>query len=67
MQEAAPKNIKYTRNETILKIGRHTKAILGQKLKFQKTCQNFFYKSYTVVLNKNPLQKTLNIREMRPF
>ena len=42
-------------------------GILGQKLKFQKTCQNPFYKSFRVVLCKKPLQKTLNIREMRPF
>ena len=124
------KNTKYSRNETIFKIGHHAKAIahaksslwvknynsktlvkihstnhlqlfcakkrckkhqifgkwdhfqnrpwckgyspskiltLGQKLKFQKTCQNPFYKSFTVVLCKKPLQKTPNIREMRPF
>ena len=30
---------------------------LGQTLKFQKTCQNRFYKSFTVVLCKNPLKK----------
>ena len=40
---------------------------LSQKLKFQKTCQNPFYKSFKVVLCKKPLQKTLNIRDMRPF
>ena len=40
---------------------------LGQKLKFQKTCQNSLYKSLKVVLCKKQLQKTLNIREMRPF
>jgi len=40
---------------------------LGQKLRFQKTCQNPLYKSFKVVLYKKPLQKTLNIREMRPF
>ena len=64
-------NIK--KNETILKIGHHENAIahevltLVQKLKFQKTRQNPFYKSFTVVLCKKPLQKTPNIREMRPF
>ena len=74
VQKTARKNTKYSRNETILKIGHHAKAIayckiltLGQKLKFQKTCQNPFYKSFTVVLCKKPLQKTLNIREMRLF
>ena len=40
---------------------------LGQKLKLQKTCQNLFYKSFKVVLQKNPLEKTPNIREIRPF
>ena len=40
---------------------------LGQKLKLQKTCQNPFYKSFTVVLCKKPLQKTPNIREIRAF
>ena len=30
---------------------------LIQKLKFQKRCQNPFYKSFTVVLCKTPLQK----------
>ena len=39
----------------------------GQKLKFQKTCQNPFYKSFRVVLCKKPLEKTINIPEMRPF
>ena len=39
---------------------------LGQKLKFRKTCQNPFYKSFRVVLCKKLLQKTPNIREMRP-
>ena len=92
MQKTAPKKTKYWRNETLLKIGHHAKAIahgemetilkighhakaiaraksslLGQKLKFQKTCQNPFYKSFTVGLWKNPLQKTLNIGETRPF
>ena len=75
VQKTAPKNTKYSRNESILKIGHHAckgyspcKILtLGQKLKFQKTCQNPFYKSFRVVLCKKPLQKTLNIREMRAF
>ena len=73
-QKTASKNTKYSRNETILKITHHAKVYslckiltLGQKLKFQKTCQNPFYKSFRVVLGKKPLQKTQNIREMRPF
>ena len=75
LQKTAPKNTKYSRNESILKIGHHAckgyspcKILtFAQKLKFQKTCQNPFYKSLTVVLYKKPLQKTPNIREMRAF
>ena len=74
-KKTAPKNTKYSRNESILKIGHHAckgyspcKILtLAQKLKFQKTCQNQFYKSFRVVLCKKPLQKTLNIQEMRAF
>ena len=40
---------------------------LGQKLKFQKTCQNAFYKSFTVVMCKKTLEKTPNTRKMRPI
>ena len=66
VQKTAPKNTKYSKNESILKIGYHAckgyslcKILtLAQKLKFQKTCQNPFYKSFTVVLCKKPLQKT---------
>ena len=74
VQKTAPKNTKYSRNETILKIAHHAKAIvhekilpLNQKLKSQKTCQNPFYKSFTVVLCKTLLQKTLNVQEITPF
>ena len=75
VQKTAPKNTKYSRNESILKIGHHAckgyspcKILtLAQKLKFKKTCQYPFYKSFRVVLCKNALQKTLNIREMRAF
>ena len=67
VQKTAPRNIKYSRNESILKDGHHTckgyspcKILtLAQKLKFQKTCQNPFYKSFTVVLCKKPLQKNI--------
>ena len=58
----------------ILKIGHIAKDIAPAKSslcvknqKFQKTCQNSFYKSSRVVLSKKPLQKTPNIREMRPL
>ena len=75
VEKTAPKNTKYSRNESILKIGHHAckgysscKILtLAQKLKFQKTCQNPLKKSFGVVLCKKPLQKTLNIREMRAF
>ena len=75
LQKTAPKNTKYSRNESILKIGHHAckgyspcKILtLAQKLKFQTTCQNLFYKSLRVVLCKKPLQKTLNIRELGAF
>ena len=73
--ETAPKNTEYWRNESILKIGHHAckgyspnKILtLAPELKFRKTCQNPFYKSFRVVLCKKPLQKTLNIRELRAF
>ena len=75
VQKTAPKNTKYSRNESIFKIEQNAcksyntcKILtLAQKLKFQKTCQNPFYKSFALVLCKKPLQKTLNIREMRAF
>ena len=65
LQKTAPKNTKYSKNESISKIGHHSckgyspcKILtLAQKLKFKKTCQNLFYKSFTVVLCKKPLQK----------
>ena len=72
VQKTAPKDAKQSGNESIFKIGHHAKAIAHakssrwvKKLKFQKTCQNPFYKSFTVVLCKKPLEKTPNIREMR--
>ena len=72
VQKTAPKNTKYSRKESILKIGHHAckgyspcKILtLAKKLKFQKTCQNSFYKSFRVVLCKKPLQKNLNIRKI---
>ena len=75
LQKTAPKKSKHSKNLSILKIG-HLACkgyspckilTLAKKLKFQKTCQNPFYKSFTVVLCKKPLQKTLNIRKMRAF
>ena len=74
-KQTNPKNTKYSRNESILKLGHHASIgysprkilTLAQNLKFKKTSQNPFYKSFRVVLCKKPLQKTLNIREMRAF
>ena len=75
VQKTAPKNTKYSRYESILKIGHH--ACKGyspciiltfvQKLKLQKPCQNPFFKSFRIVLCKKPLEKTLNIREVTAF
>ena len=75
VQKTNAKNPKHSRNESILKIGHHAckgyspcKILtLAQTLKFQKTCQNPFYKSFTVVLCHKLPQKTPNIREMRAF
>ena len=58
VQKTAPKNTKYSRNESIWKIGHRAckgyspcKILtLAQKLKFQKTCQIPFYKSFRVVV-----------------
>ena len=65
VQRAAPKNTKYSGNKSILKIGHHACKgyspckirTLAQKLKFQKTCQNPFYKLFTVVLCKKTAPK----------
>ena len=75
LQKTAPKNTKYSRNESILKICHHAckryspcKILtLAQKLKFQKTCQNPFYTSFPVVFCKKPPQKTLYTREIIAF
>ena len=70
MQKTAGKNTKYSRNETILKIGHlamaivHAKAIafekmvsLGQKLNRPKTCAKRLYKKTRVVLCKKTAAK----------
>ena len=75
VQKTAPKNTKYSRNESILKVSHHACKgyspckipTLARSLDFQNTCQNPFFKSFRVVLCKKTLQKTLNIREMRAF
>ena len=40
---------------------------LGQRLKWPKTREKRFYKHVRGFLCKKPLEKTANIREMRPF
>ena len=40
---------------------------LGQKLKMPETRKKPLYKNIRVILCKKPLEKTQNIREMRPF
>ena len=65
LQKTAPKNTIYSRNNSILKIGHHAckgyspcKILtLAQKLKFEKTCKNPFYKSFRGVLCKKPLEE----------
>ena len=75
-KKTARKNTKYSRNETILKIGHLAfewaidicKILnLGQKCKLPKTCQNRFCKLIKNILCKKPLEKTPNIPEMRRF
>ena len=74
VQKTAPKNTKYSRNERILKIGRHAKAIahakthFGSKVKISKNIS----KSIVQISNISFVQKTapkntkIYIREMRP-
>ena len=65
VQKTDPKNTKYSRSESILKIDHHAckgyspcKIItLAQKLIFQKTRQIPFYKSFRTVLCKNRSKK----------
>ena len=74
LQKTASKNTKYSRNETILKIGHHAKAIAHAK--FLLWVKNLISKKHVKIHSTNhlqlfsakePLQKTLNIREMRLF
>ena len=76
MQKTAPKNTKYAKNETILKMKKWPlrkdyslckMVSLGQKIKLPKTCQKRLYERIRGVLCKKRLQKTLNMREMRQF
>jgi len=40
---------------------------LGRKFKMPKTWEKPFYKNITIVLCEKPLEKTINIAEMRSF
>ena len=71
------KNTKYSKNETILKIGYLAKASYGpckgsnlhemvslvQKIKMPKTCKKTFYKIIRVVLCKKALKKIIYSRK----
>ena len=77
MQKPAPKNNKYLKHESILKMAEncnnakaiaHAKYSLWvKKKKLPKTCDKSFYKHIEVVLCKKRLQKTANIRKTRAF
>ena len=76
VQKTAGKHTKYSRSETILKIGHLARAMahakakafakifsLGQKLKWPKTCTKRLYKKTRVVLCKKPAGKKHQIFE----
>ena len=75
MQKTVGKNTKYSRNKTILKIGYlakaivHAKAIAFEKMVSlgQKHAENDCTRRLELFCAKKPLEKTLNIREMRRF
>ena len=76
VQTTARKKTKYSRNETILKIGQKWQikgyslckiVTLNQKLKMQKNMLKTFLQHIAVVLCKKQLQKTANIRRKRAF
>ena len=72
------KKTKYSRDETILKIGHLAKAIAHakplqngrfrlKKMKIQKTYEKQFYKNVRVIVCKKTLEKTTKIPEIRQF
>ena len=54
VQKTAPKNTKYSRNETILKIGHHAKAIAHAKSSLW--VKNFNFKKHVKIYSTNHLQ-----------
>ena len=72
VQKTAQKNTKYLRNETILKIGHHAKAPLqnphfGSNINIPKNMSKSILQIIYSCSVQKPLEKRLNIREMRPF
>ena len=74
VRKTTPKKTKYSRSETILKIAHNTKAIAHAKsslwLKNSNSKKHVKIHSTNhlqLFCAKKPLQKTPNIREMRPF
>ena len=74
LQKAAQKKTKYSRNETLFKIGHHVKAIAHPKsslwVKNQNSKKHAKIRSTNHLQSfcaKKPLQKTQDIREIRPF
>ena len=74
MQKTAGRNSQYSRNETILKIDHIGKSIA--RAKWAVWVKSFFLQKYTenestrtikLFCAKKRLQKTANIREIRPF
>ena len=54
VQKTAPKNIKYSRNETIFKIGHHAKAIAHAKSSLW--VKNLNSKKYVKIHSRNHLE-----------
>ena len=74
VQKTARKNTEYSRNESILKIGHHAKAIVHAKSSLW--VKNYNSKKHIkihssniieMVCAKKPLEKTPHIQEMRAF
>ena len=70
VKKTASKNIKYSRNETILSIGHHAKAIAHAKFSLwskNKIPKRMSKSILQIIYSCSVEKKTLNIREMRPF
>ena len=74
VQKAAGTNTKYSRTESILKIGHHAKAIVHSKSSLwvknynsEKHVKIHSKRFIEMFCAKKPLEKTPNIREMRAF